>query len=61
MKLIIEKDERAMSESCMQIVLGEMMQDKRVNISLTSYNVQDDDSLCKGSEEIRQDRILHLR
>ncbi|HAW12350.1 MAG: 6-phosphogluconolactonase [Bulleidia sp.] len=36
MKLIIEKDERAMSESCMQIVLGEMMQDKRVNISLTS-------------------------
>lgn len=36
MKLIIEKDEKAMSESCMQIVLGEMMQDKRVNISLTS-------------------------
>lgn len=36
MKLIIEKDEKSMSESCMQIVLGEMMQDKRVNISLTS-------------------------
>ena len=36
MKLIIEKDERAMSESAMQIILGTMMQDKRVNVSLTS-------------------------
>lgn len=36
MKLIIEENEEKMSESCMQIVLGAMMQDKRVNISLTS-------------------------
>ena len=36
MKLIIEKDEHAMSESAMFIILGAMMQDKRVNISLTS-------------------------
>lgn len=36
MKLIIEKDERGMSESAMFILLGAMMQDKRVNISLTS-------------------------
>ena len=36
MKLIIEKDERAMSESAMQIILGTMMQDKKVNVSLTS-------------------------
>ena len=36
MKLIIEENEEKMSESCMYIVLGAMMQDKRVNISLTS-------------------------
>ncbi|MEG0275450.1 MAG: glucosamine-6-phosphate deaminase [Coprobacillus sp.] len=36
MKLIIEKDEKQMSESAMFILLGAMMQDKRVNISLTS-------------------------
>lgn len=36
MKLIIEENEEKMSESCMQILLGAMMQDKRVNISLTS-------------------------
>ena len=36
MKLIIEKNEQAMSESAMQIILGAMMQDKKVNISLTS-------------------------
>lgn len=36
MKLIIEENEQAMSESCMHIILGAMMQDKRVNISLTS-------------------------
>lgn len=36
MKLIIEENETKMSESCMQILLGAMMQDKRVNISLTS-------------------------
>ena len=36
MKLIIEENEEKMSESCMHIVLGAMMQDKRVNISLTS-------------------------
>lgn len=36
MKLIIEENEFKMSESCMHIVLGAMMQDKRVNISLTS-------------------------
>lgn len=36
MKLIIEDTEEKMSESCMMIVLGAMMQDKRVNISLTS-------------------------
>jgi len=36
MKLIIEKDELAMSESAMHIILGAMMQDKQVNISLTS-------------------------
>lgn len=35
MKLIIEKDEQKMSESAMFILLGAMMQDKRVNISLT--------------------------
>ena len=36
MKIIIEKDEHAMSESAMQIILGTMMQDKKVNVSLTS-------------------------
>ena len=36
MKLIIEENEEKMSESCMHIVLGAMMQDKRVNISLTA-------------------------
>jgi len=36
MKLIIEENELAMSESAMHIILGAMMQDKRVNISLTS-------------------------
>ena len=36
MKLIIEENEEKMSESAMHILLGAMMQDKRVNISLTS-------------------------
>lgn len=36
MKLIIEENEQKMSESAMYILLGAMMQDKRVNISLTS-------------------------
>ena len=36
MKLIIEENEKEMSESAMHILLGAMMQDKRVNISLTS-------------------------
>lgn len=36
MKLIIEKNELEMSKSAMYILLGAMMQDKRVNISLTS-------------------------
>lgn len=36
MKLIIEENEKKMSESAMYILLGAMMQDKRVNISLTS-------------------------
>ncbi|NLC96393.1 MAG: hypothetical protein GX675_02355 [Erysipelotrichaceae bacterium] len=36
MKLIIEETEELMSESAMHILLGAMMQDKRVNISLTS-------------------------
>lgn len=36
MKLIVEENERAMSESALHILLGAMMQDKRVNISLTS-------------------------
>ena len=36
MKLIIEENEQKMSESTMFILLGAMMQDKRVNISLTS-------------------------
>ncbi len=36
MKLIIEETEELMSESTMHILLGAMMQDKRVNISLTS-------------------------
>ncbi len=36
MKLIIENSEEKMSESAMHILLGAMMQDKRVNISLTS-------------------------
>ena len=36
MKLIIEPTDQAMSESAMHIVLGAMMQDKRVNVSLTS-------------------------
>lgn len=34
MKLIIEDSKEKMSESAMQILLGTMMQDKRVNISL---------------------------
>ena len=38
MKLIIEKDEKAMSESAMMILLGTMLQDKKVNVSLTSGN-----------------------
>lgn len=36
MKLIIEENEQKMSESAMYILLGAMLQDKRVNISLTS-------------------------
>ena len=36
MKLIIEETEQKMSESAMFILLGAMMQDKRVNVSLTS-------------------------
>ena len=36
MKLIIEENEQKMSESAMFILLGAMMQDKRVNISLTA-------------------------
>lgn len=36
MKLIIEPNEFAMAESAMHIILGSMMQDKQVNISLTS-------------------------
>ena len=36
MKLIIEESEKRMSESAMQIILGAMMQDKKVNISLTA-------------------------
>lgn len=36
MKLVIEKDLKAMSENAMYILLGAMLQDKRVNISLTS-------------------------
>lgn len=36
MKLIVEESEKQMSESAMYIILGAMMQDKRVNISLTS-------------------------
>lgn len=36
MKLIIEPTEELMAESTMHILLGAMMQDKRVNISLTS-------------------------
>ena len=36
MKLIIEENEQKMSEIAMHILLGAMMQDKRVNISLTA-------------------------
>lgn len=36
MKLIIEDSEQKMSESALHILLGSMMQDKRVNISLTA-------------------------
>ena len=36
MKIIIEPNEFKMSESAMHIILGTMMQDKRVNVSLTS-------------------------
>ena len=36
MKLIVEENTQKMSESAMHILLGAMMQDKRVNISLTS-------------------------
>lgn len=36
MKLIIEENEQQMSESALHILLGAMMQDKRVNISLTA-------------------------
>lgn len=35
MKLIIEQTEQEMSQSAMHILLGAMLQDKRVNISLT--------------------------
>ena len=57
MKIIIEKDEHAMSESAMQIILGTMMQDKKVNVSLTSgsspkNNVSNDGSLCKRQATI---------
>lgn len=38
MKFIIEKDAKAMSESAMMILLGTMMQDKKINVSLTSGN-----------------------
>lgn len=38
MKLIIEENELEMSKSAMHIILGSMMQDKRVNISLTAGN-----------------------
>ena len=43
MKLIIEENEQKMSESAMHILLGTMMQDKRVNISLTAGRSQ---SIC---------------
>lgn len=36
MKLIVEENTQKMSESALHILLGAMMQDKRVNISLTS-------------------------
>ena len=36
MKLIVEPTDLAMSESCLHILLGAMLQDKHVNISLTS-------------------------
>lgn len=36
MKLVIEENEQKMSESAMYILLGAMLQDKKVNISLTS-------------------------
>lgn len=36
MKLIIEKDYAALSERTAQILLGEMYQDKRVNLSITA-------------------------
>lgn len=36
MKLVIEPNERAMSESALHILLGAMLQDKQVNISLTA-------------------------
>lgn len=36
MKLVITKDDQAMSEAALHILLGSMYQDKRVNISLTS-------------------------
>ncbi len=36
MKIIIEENEEKMSEKAMFILLGAMMQDKRVNISITS-------------------------
>ena len=52
MKIIIEKDEHAMSESAMQIILGTMMQDKKVNVSLTS--VSNDGSLCKRQATIQR-------
>lgn len=36
MKLIVEATEHAMSESALHILMGAMMQDKQVNVSLTS-------------------------
>lgn len=38
MKIIIEKDFEAMSESTKNILLGHMSQDKRVNLSITAGN-----------------------
>ena len=62
MKIIIEKDEHAMSESAMQIILGNdaRQEGKRfpyIRI-IPKDNVSNDGSLCKRQATIQRCRLL---